>query len=263
MEDFIPYKKWTSQHAEKIKAEFSDRQTKAMAQEMDMNYFSVSRRATSLGLSKSAGFMHASWKNGAKKKGGWKKQDDRHLRLREAAWQYMREHFADTKNEDLAGLFGVDVKTVRRWARRLGLVKSEAFMQEARSKRKRYYTDEQQAWRRQRIAEVFPDGDEAALQALADELGVTTRGLKALASKFRIHRSPERVREVRSANSTKYGPEVIAALREYYPDHTTAECAEHFGIPSPIISQLAIRYGIRKSPAHLRKVRAMPRKKKE
>lgn len=261
MSDFIPYNKWLHQNDETIKAEFPDRPTEALAGETGLNYYTVSRRATRMGVSKSDAFMHSSWKKGSNMKGGWKKPDMR-AKDGEAADKYMREHFADTKNDELAAMFGVDVKTVRRWARRLRLVKSDEFMHTARSKgccgkKKSYYTEEHQAWRRQRIAEVWPNGDEAALQALADELGVGMSCLQGLASKFGIHRSPERVREARSligVRRTKYGPEVIAALKAYYPDHTTAECAEHFGISPGVINQLAIKHGIRKTPEHKRRI---------
>ena len=261
MSDFIPYKKRLHQHDEAIRQEFQDRPTEALARETGLNYYTVSRKAARMGISKTDDFMRSSWKKGGLKKGGWKKPEMR-AKVRETADKYMREHFADTKNEELARMFGVDVKTVRRWARRLGLVKSAEFMQTVRSKgccgkKKRYYTDEYQAWRRQRIAEVYPDGDEAALQALADELGIAMSGLLGLATEFGIHRSEERKREAiirGAARHTKYGPEVIAALREYYTDHTTAECAERFGISAGVINQLAVKHGMRKSPEHKHRI---------
>lgn len=264
MENFIPYKKWLHQHDDDIRQEFPDRPTEALAGKMQLNYYTVSRRATRMGVGKSNSFMHTSWKKGATKKGGWKKNEVR-AKSSEAFARYMQEHFADTKNEDIARLFGVDVKTVRRWARRLGLVKSEDFMRSMRSggRKRTYYTDEHQAWRRQRVAEVWPDGDDEALKALAEELGITISGLQRLATKFGIHRSDERKREVvaiRTAAKTKYGPEVIAALREYYPDHTTAECAEHFGISAGVISNLAIKHRIRKSREHISKIRGVGKK---
>ena len=266
MSDFIPYKKWLHQHDEAIRQEFPDRPTEALAGETGLNYYyTVSRKATRMGVCKSSAFMHTSWKKGSDRKGGWKKNEVR-AKAGEAADRYMREHFADTRNEDIARRFGVDVKTVRRWARRLGLVKSGAFMQAVCGKKKVYYTDEHQAWRRQRMEEVWPDGDDAALKALAEELGVSMSGLQGLAVKFGIHRSPERVREARLrgiARLTKYGPEVIAALGEYYPDHTTAECAERFGISASVISQLAIKHGMRKSREHKHRVYGETRWKKK
>lgn len=264
MSDYIPYKKWLHQHDEAIRQEFPDRPTETLAGEMQLNYYTVSRKATRMGVCKSSAFMHTSWKKGADRKGGWKNNDVR-AKNGEEADVYMREHFTDTKNEDIARRFGVDVKTVRRWARRLGLVKSEEFMHAARSnKKKAYYTDKHQAWRRQRMEEVYPDGDDAALEALAKELGLSMRGLRHLANEFGIHRSQELVREKRRIaciSRAKYGPEVIAALREYYPDHTTAECAEHFGIKTGVISQLAIKHGMRKSREHKHRVYGEMRRK--
>jgi len=180
------------------------------------------------------------------------------------------------RSADLARLFGVDVKTVRRWARRLGLVKSEAFMREAsgrgrrnRMKGGRYYTAEQEEWRRRRIAEVYPDGDEAALQRLAEELGVTRSSVSAMAGKLGIRRSEAAVRASMGRMSdrmreraTKYGPDVIEHLREYYPTHTNEECAEHFGMSKGSVFQLARRHGIRKTPEHRSEVCSRSHRKK-
>lgn len=182
---FIPYKKWMHQHDEDIKAGFPDRPTAAMAQEMNVNYYTVSRRATRLGVGKSETFMHTSWGKGSKK-------GRKHVKSTEASDVYLQEHFATTKNETLAKHFGVDVKTVRRWARRLGLMKSEAFMQKARDRghcNRRYYTDEQMAYRNRRIAEVYPDGDEKALQRLSEELGLSSGRIQALAYSIGVKRN--------------------------------------------------------------------------
>ena len=269
MEDFVPYKKWLHLHDDEIRAGFPDRPTEALAGETGLNYYTVSRKATRMGVGKSAAFMHASWKKGSNRKGGWKDGVTR-ARNREAADAYMREHFADTRNADLAVHLGVDVKTVRRWARRLGLTKCDGFMEAARARgccgtRKAYYTPEQEAWRRRRVEEVWPDGDGAALQALAEELGVSMWGLRNLVNRYGVHRSKESKEKAvrrRAAARTKHGPEVIAALREYYPDHTTAECTERFGIRPGVVSQLAIKYKIRKSREHISRVRSMPRRKR-
>ena len=60
MSDFIPYNKWLHQHDEAIKAEFPDRPTEALAGELDLNYYTVSRKATRMGVGKSSAFMHSS-----------------------------------------------------------------------------------------------------------------------------------------------------------------------------------------------------------
>lgn len=241
-QQFIPYTRWLNQNAEKIKAEYPDRPTEAMAQEMDVNYYTVSRRATRLGVGKSEAFMHTSWKKGSSKKGGWKKTTERE-KVCEAKDKYLQEHFATTKNETLAKHFGVDVKTIRRWARRLGLVKSEAFMQEARGRGQgsTYYTPEQIAYRNRRIAEVYPDGDEEALKRLSEELGVGFGCIKNLAHRIGVKRN----------RIEKYSPQFVADLAAYFPTHTDKECAARFGISKPQIQYIARKLGWKKSTNHL------------
>ena len=111
--------------------------------------------------------------------------------------------------------------------------------------------------RRRRIAEVFPDADEDALHSLAEELGVAYRSVRALAAKYGIRRSEAFVRARRAmraegmrSRATRYGPEFVERLREYYPTHTNEECAEHFSMSQGSVFQLARRHGIRKTAGH-------------
>jgi transposase len=248
-----PYKKWLRQHDEIIRKEYASRPTEDMAQEYGINYYTLSRRAKRLGVGKSETLMHASWK-----KGGWKEGRGKTKRSEEKE-AYMKVHFSDTRNEDLARYFGVDVKTVRRWARRLGLEKSEAFMKHARgSGNKKYYTPEYEEWRSRRIAEVYPDADGEALKALAEELGLSMSGLKSEASMAGVKRSEERVRESRRMGIGKrkiFTEELINAIGEYYPTHTNQEVAEHFGINIGSLNQIAVRYGMKKTTEHKSMVR--------
>lgn len=250
---FIPYSQYIHQHDEKIRDEYAERRTADLADEVQRNYYTVSRKAKRLGVQKTDEFMRSSWAKGGKPmavKGEARK------RWKVSADAYMREHFADIANEQLAQTLDVDVKTVRRWARRLGLQKSEAFMQRARAKGccttgpRPFYTPEQEAWRRQRLAEVYPDGNMEELQALAGELGIKVRSVRSEARKYGIHRSEDKRQEARAnfgKNNLKYGPDFIAALAEYYPTHTTKDCAEHFGLPTYTIAILASRNGIKKT----------------
>lgn len=259
---FIPFTKLHRQHNEKIKAEYPERRGADLAVETGLNYYTVVRKANRMGVGKSPSFMHQSWVRGAKH--GWKIKGEQRKALMRQYDEYMRAHFATTKNLELARLFGVDEKTVRRWARRLGLQKSEAFMQEARGRgcvghRTPYYTPEHLAWRRQRIADVYPDGSEDELLALAEELGVTRNHVGQLAARYGIHRSEERTHEARKAGMvrcgrTKFTPEVIAALAEYYPTHTNEECAEHFGLNKGSINQVAVKHGWKKTREHKSRV---------
>lgn len=258
-QDFIPYSEWLHRHDEQMRREYPDRRNADMAAEQGVDYYTVSRRAARLGIQKSESFMHSSWQKGSK---AWTIKGEARKEFRGRCDEYMRAHFATTPNEQLARLFGVDVKTVRRWARRLGLQKSEAFMQEARGRghaksRQGYYTPEHDAWRRQRISEIYPEGSEEQLQALARELGIARKTLNALARKYGIRRSPELCREkIRQMGLAcrKYSPEMLDELRAYYPTHTNKECAEHFGIPAPKLATLANRMGVGKSAEHKHRV---------
>ena len=256
---FVPYSHWLHQHDEDIKADYPDRLTDELAGEYDVNYYTVSRRATRLGVSKSDEFMRAAWRKGSLAK--YKIKGDDRKRFMAAADEYMKAHFADTANDELSRLFGVDVKTVRRWARRLGLVKSDEFMFKVRSRGrsgKGYYTDEHKAWRNRRIAEVYPDADDEQLQQLADELGVKRDTLRQMANEAGVRRSPERVEEALRLGrdkSRKYSRELLAAVAEYYPTHSTEECAEKFGVHLPSLKQMAILNGWKKDKEYIRRLR--------
>jgi len=260
MENYNPYNRWLHQHDEYIKAEFPDRPTAELADECDANYYTVSRRATRLGVSKSEAFMHTSWKKGG---GGGR------FLLNDEIKQYMQAHFADTTNAELATLFGVDVKTVRRWAGMLGLVKSDGFMFFARSrgkKGKKFYTEEQIAWRNRRIAEVYPDADDEELNRLADELCVTRSTIAHMAHEIGVKRSVEQRRKAYDRMGkvkTKYGPDVIEAIRAYYPNHTNEECSARFDISNGVITQLAIKHGMRKTKEHVSRVLSEARRKQK
>lgn len=236
--DYIPYKHWLHQHDEDIRQDFPDRPTEAMAQEMHLNYYTVSRRATRLGVGKSAAFMHTSWKKGGNKKGC------KRGKRTEPSDTYLREHFANTKNETLAARFGVDVKTIRRWARKLGLVKDKEFMRKCNSNGKSgktFYTTEQISWRNQRIADVYPDADDETLQRLADELGIGVMRICTLASRIGVVRSHK-------------PPQYLNELAEYFPTHTDKECAARFGIKTSHVQWFARKHGWKKAESHIRKM---------
>lgn len=258
---FVPYKKWQHQHDEEIRRDFPDRLTEDMAGEMGVNYYTLSRRATRLGVSKSQEFMHTRWASA---------KHPPHHKRKEATDEYMRKHFGNTSNAELAGTLGVDVKTVRRWARKLGLQKDKGFMDEVRAKGRagrKYYTDEHQAWRNSRIAEVFPDGTRQQLQQLADELGISMHSLYVLAHEAGLKRSPESISAAQiegHAKTRKYSPELIAAAAAYYPDHSTEECAEKFGIHLRTLKVYAATHGWKKTPEYRSRLsRELHRRRKE
>ena len=247
----VPYKRWIQLSDEYIMREFPNRPTEELARECGADYYTISRKAKKLGVKKSAEFMRSRWSRGGGRKGCSP------VKRTESTDEYMKAHFHDTKNADLAALFGVDVKTVRRWARKLGLQKSDGFMCESRRAMSCYYTPEQKELRLRRIREVYPGGDEEALCKLAEELGVKRRVLYNLAKGFGVHRLEEITRERRANNCRsrlKYTPEIIAAVAAYYPDHTNEECAEKFGIPKGTINQLAVHHRMKKTKEHKHRV---------
>lgn len=253
---YIPYNRWLHMHDDCIRAEYPDRCNADIAGETGVDYYTVSRRAKRLGVSKSDAFMHSSWKKGGCRRGRKKRTAD--------IEEYLKAHFRDTKNEELAAAFGVDVKTIRRWARSLQLTKGENFMA-ARSKPGSFYTDEQKEYRNRRIEEVYPDAGREALQRLAEELGISVTSLSRIANKIGVKRSTEATREARrelQRRQTKYGPDFIAALAAYYPTHTNCECADHFGINKDTVRSLAWRNGMKKTREHNSRVRRNNRKKK-
>ena len=212
--------------------------TADIAERCDANYYTVARRAISMGVKKSKTYMRTRWASCCHHK----MTDEE----KEAIYQYLKAHFHDTPNIELANKFGVDVKTIRRYARKLGLQKSREFMQAVRAKgneKRKVYTDEYEAWRKQRVAEVYPHGTEEELQALAAELGISRGGIVNIATKYGIRRKLE-----------KYGPEFMAELREYFPTHTDKECARHFGISKAVIQTLARKHHIYKTRSHREKM---------
>lgn len=242
---YVPYKKWQHQHDEEIRKDFPDRLTEDMAGEIGVSYYTVSRRATRLGVSKSQKFMHMRWASGDHK--------GRRGKFNGSADEYMREHFCNTSNAEIAKALGVDTKTVRRWARKLGLQKTKEFMDRVRAKgraMKRYYTDEHLAWRNGRIAEVYPDGTGQQLRQLAEELGIGIHMLRILARKAGLKRSAEGISVAMQeghAKTRKYSPELMAEVAAYYPDHSTEECAEKFGINLGTLKVYASAHGWKKT----------------
>lgn len=266
MTDYIPFNQWVHQHDEKIKTEYSDRRTADLADEVGCNYYTVSRKAKRLGVQKSEAFMRSSRAKGSKKPLGIKGEEWKQIRA--AADAYLKEHYANTANETLAWHFVVDVRTVRRWARRLGLQKTDAFMQRSRAKRGlcRFYTPEQEAHRLRRIAEVFPDGTEEELQALGSELGVGLDCIRKIARHHGIYRSEARMKEsMRKLWESRkiFTPELVTEIAAYYPDHSNEKCAAHFGVNLGSLKVVASKNKWRKNKEYLHRARQQARKGNE
>jgi transposase len=252
----LPYSRWCRQNEEYVCREFRNRPTEEIARECGLSYRTVARIASQNGVRKSGEFMRSRFASGGRS-GNWKRCK------RTEDWDaYMKEHFPDTGNTELAAHFGVDVKTVRRWARRLGLQKSEAFMNGSRLKGKVFYKQEYKERRDARIAEVYPDGDDEALRRLADELGISVTSVGRMARKIGIYRSEEG-RKKSCGRNRKYPVEMIEALREYYPCHSNRECEEMFGVKASVLAALAHANGIGKDKAYITRMRGLVAKKRK
>lgn len=248
MSKFIPYKTWLQENAEKIKESYSERKAELIAKELGINYYTVSRVAKRLGVSKPR----------ADKKPVMVKVKSRPYKATAESDQYLIDHYHNTAKSELSKVLNVDEKTIYRWAVRLGLKKDKEFMCHSRSKggSNGYYTDEQKAYRKRRIEEVYPNADEKELTLLAEELGINRWFLAQLASRYHVRR----LRDIRKGKFVKYSPEFVKTLAEYYPEHTSEECEKHFGISRLLINAVAWKYGIRKTKEHLHKVHSRKRK---
>jgi len=219
-----------------IRSEYADNPTSDVAEQTCANYYTVSRAAGKLGIKKTKSYMRKRWSTGNRTSIG----KERRQRIEE----YLRQHFSDTRNSDLAEALGIDPKTVRRYARRLGLVKTKAFMDYSRSKKFGGYSDEFKAWRLKRIAEVFQKGSAEDLQKLAEELYISVGTIKTIAYTNGIRRAKKEDDKA-----------FIESLREYFPTHTDRECAEHFGTKIDTIWYLARKFSLYKDKDHVKEVR--------
>ena len=225
-EKFVPYRKWLHQHDEEIRKEYADSQTADLSGKMGVHYRTVIRRARKVDVRKSETFIRK------------KLQEERAVapvRDKMQAEEYLMAHYHNTCNEELARHLHMDVRTVRRWARRLKLEKSEEFMTFSRqNRRKGYYTSEYLEWRRKRISEVYPEGTTKQLKELCRELGISFSTVKSLASNMKIRRK-------RFHNQMD-----LEEFAAYFAVHTNKECGDHFGISAIYASRIAHEYGIKK-----------------
>jgi hypothetical protein len=114
---------------------YADTRTAELAQQMGVSYRTVCRFAVALGLTKSAEFRRTASKTGSRKRverygPGFKCKTffDGDKR------SYMQQHFSETPTSVLAITLGVNDRTIRRWAKSLGLTKNHEAMEAYRIK---------------------------------------------------------------------------------------------------------------------------------
>ena len=119
-----------------LRERFADTPTAELAGLLGVSYRTVCRYAVALGLKKSREFRVLSSSRNTRKPrnyanqvySGSPRKKTMKCRLTDEATAYMQEHYATTRDCDLALHFGVNPRTLRRWAQRLGLRKDREFM---------------------------------------------------------------------------------------------------------------------------------------
>ena len=254
---FSLYNERKKKYEEVIRAHYADTPTQELADRLGIKYWTVSKMAKRLGVSKSAAFL-SSCSSRVKKRRN-KKIDSKDI------IEYMRQHYPTTPDYKIAEDVGINERTVRRIAAREGLHKDKDYLMRSYTLRKigkSMLLDQEKEYLVRRIAEVFPTASKQELQALSDELEVSVKTIKSIAYKNGIHRDKEIVKKIRNETLTKYGPEFIAEFSKFFINHTNEECAQKFGAPKGSLQVLASRHGIRKSKEHISMVRSRIRQKR-
>lgn len=236
---------------------YADTRTEVLAQQMGVGYYTVSHWAKALGLTKSEAFrkeVSSAATAGFNKRYGCRVGKPRHIELDDEKREYMRKHFAVTLTPVLAQIMGVNVRTVRRWAKAMGLQKDAEVIQMHRTCRQRP-TPEQWFQTVATVSELYPDGRDEEAARLT---GYCKQYIGEIARKYHISRSPEYMQSAKENVKSalikvhrKFSPELIASIAEYFPTHTDRECADKFGLTKPSIQYLARKYGMQKATAHL------------
>lgn len=251
--------KMTDEQKAVLLERYADTRTAELAQEFGVGYFTVSRWARVLGLTKSEDFrkgVSSVATVGFVKRYGGKVGQSRHIKLDDVKREYMRKYFATTLTPVLAETMGVNVRTVRRWAKIMGLKKDREVIQMHKTATQRP-TPEKWFQIVATISELYPDGRDKEAARLT---GYSKIYIGVIARKYNIRRSEAYLRAVQEKKKQvldrrKYSPEFISSVAEYFPTHTDRECAEHFGLSKATIQGIARAHGMTKCPDHMGMIR--------
>lgn len=262
--------KLTEERRAVLRARFAETRTAELAREMGVSYRTMCRWAAEMGLEKSRDFR-AGMSAIAKSK-------DRNLHVKrkfgssisfdEEKRTYLRQYFATTPNMVLAGILGVNDRTIRRWARALGLRKDGETIEMHRLSGM-MPTPEQWFRTVATIRELYPDGRD---KEAAELTGYSVQTVRKIARRYGIGRSEAHTRAAREAKAARMRelllgrrkPETLEAervVRETYADTPTPEIARRLGISEAYVAVLAGRLGLRKSREFVSRVRSTQRRK--
>ena len=189
---------------------------------------------------------------------------------------YIRQHFADTRTEELAERLSMGYWRVLRIAHRLGLKKSKGFMTKASTvggtkynvvypDRHTIYTkgSQQKADRDEWLRQNWPTTPDAVCAA---HFAVNPRTIRRWACALGLKKDADLAYQRRAAKRTM-PPEdrwaIIGYIAEHYPTEPTADIATRLGYSKRSVGTLASRYGIRKAVIHRRDTRSERRRELE
>ena len=253
--NYIPFNEYSHLFDDEIRTHFSDMSTQELADKLGLNFWTVKRRAYTLGLHKSAAFRRKASSSAALR--------PKH-QLTDAEKAYIKEHYACTPNTELARRFGCSTRAINRAAAQLGVKKSEDYVRQRIALGtthviRAYYTHDMRECRRQRIAAVYPTASRAELEALAKELGIHLTTLAFYARHFGIKRTKEATRRCRleaAKPRRKYFSDAfLKEFSEYFSNHSNRECDQYFNLPRGISRMIASRNGFKKTPEYMEVLR--------
>lgn len=172
--------------------------------------------------------------------------------LTEGGEAWLRAHYSTATDAECAQHLGINPRTVRRYAKRLGLKKDMAIVNRRRTM-VHIKSAEERATLNAAIRKHYPD---ANLQELSKMLGYSINTIKSMACELGVRRSREAIRKYRK----KRGPseriqKFEADLKALYPTLSNAEIAARLGFSEAMVKVIAFRLGLKKDKAYLSRTR--------
>lgn len=245
--------KLTEEQKEVLRERYADTRTQELADLLGVGYYSVCKAAASMGLRKSPAFCAAMSANANKAlMAKYGKRSSKKAVLTEDGEAWLRAHYATEPDVECAKYLGISPRTVRRYAKRLGLKKEQAAVNRRRAVALLMPAEERAAINAA-IKKHYPD---ANLQELSRTLGYSVGTIRGMAGNLGVHRSREATRKYWK----KRGPceriqKLEADLKVLYPTLSNAELAARTGFSEAMVKAVAFRLGLKKDKTYLTRTR--------
>ncbi len=245
--------KLTEEQKEVLRERYANTRTLELADLLGVGYYSVCRTAASMGLRKSQAFIAAMSANANKVfMAKYGKRSSKKAVLTEDGEAWLRAHYATDPDVECAQHLDINQRTVRRYAKRLGLEKEQAAVNRRRAAALLMPAEERAAINGA-IRKHYPD---ANLQELSRTLGYSVGTIRWMACNLGVHRTREAKRKYRK----KRGPceriqKLEAVLKVLYPTLSNAELAARTGFSEAMVKAVAFRLGLKKDKAYLTRTR--------